>query len=49
VRHGQVSDAPARTLDVAPTVAALFGLPAPDGGWDGQARMEAFQGVPVGN
>ncbi len=49
VRRGQVSSAPARTLDVAPTVASLFGLPAPDGGWDGQARTEAFQGVPAGN
>lgn len=42
VRRGQVSSAPARTLDVAPTVGALFGLAAPTGGWDGQARMEAF-------
>ena len=42
VRRGQVSAAPARTLDVAPTVAELFGLPAPAGGWDGQARMAAF-------
>ncbi len=47
VRRGQVSSAPVRTLDVAPTVAALFGLPAPDGGWDGQVRAEAFQGVPA--
>ncbi|MGC0366007.1 putative AlkP superfamily pyrophosphatase or phosphodiesterase [Rhodococcus sp. 27YEA15] len=28
----------ARTIDVAPTVAALFGLGAPVGGWDGVAR-----------
>ena len=42
VRRGQVSSAPVRSLDVAPTVAALFGLPAPSGGWDGQARTEAF-------
>jgi hypothetical protein len=42
VRRGVVSSAPARTMDVAPTVAALFGLAAPPGGWDGQARMEAF-------
>jgi hypothetical protein len=42
VRRGLVSSAPARTLDVAPTVAALFGLPAPAGGWDGRARTEAF-------
>ncbi|HEV7647765.1 MAG TPA: alkaline phosphatase family protein [Actinophytocola sp.] len=43
VRRGQVSPAPAHTMDVAPTVAALFGLSAPPGGWDGEARMEAFQ------
>jgi type I phosphodiesterase/nucleotide pyrophosphatase len=49
VRRGQVSSAQVHTLDVAPTVAALFGLAAPAGGWDGEARMEAFQGVPVGN
>lgn len=49
VVRGQVSSAPARTIDVAPTVASLFGLPAPEGGWDGQARMEAFQGSLVGN
>lgn len=42
VRRGVTSSAPARTLDVAPTVAALFGLGAPAGGWDGQARLEAF-------
>ncbi|MFD4367674.1 alkaline phosphatase family protein [Rhodococcus sp. NPDC058521] len=30
------------TIDVAPTVAALFGLPAPAGGWDGKARLQAF-------
>jgi ectonucleotide pyrophosphatase/phosphodiesterase family protein 5 len=49
VRRGLVSSAPARTLDVAPTVAHLFGLGAPAGGWDGVARTEAFTGVPVGN
>jgi hypothetical protein len=49
IRRGQVSSAPAHTMDVAPTVAALFGLSAPAGGWDGQARMEAFQGALVGN
>jgi hypothetical protein len=49
VRRGYVSSAPARTLDVAPTIAALFGLGAPAGGWDGVARTEAFTGVPVGN
>jgi hypothetical protein len=38
VRRGVVSDAPARTLDVAPTVGRLFGLSAPAGGWEGRAR-----------
>ncbi|MEI4272277.1 alkaline phosphatase family protein [Klenkia sp. LSe6-5] len=41
VRQG-VSTAPARTVDVAPTVAHLFGLRPPAGGWDGTARREAF-------
>jgi arylsulfatase A-like enzyme len=43
VRRGEVSSAPAHTMDVAPTVASLFGLAAPPGGWDGEARTEAFQ------
>ncbi|TFV53119.1 alkaline phosphatase family protein [Blastococcus sp. TF02A_35] len=43
VRRGAVSGAPARTIDVAPTVGALFGLGAPRGGYDGVARKEAFQ------
>ncbi|MFD4292333.1 alkaline phosphatase family protein [Rhodococcus sp. NPDC058505] len=30
---------PVRTVDVAPTVAALFGMSAPAGGWDGAARI----------
>jgi hypothetical protein len=42
VRAGAVSGAPARTVDVAPTVGALFGLGAPRGGYDGRARTEAF-------
>ncbi len=29
----------ARTQDVAPTVAAFFGLAAPRGGWDGRSRL----------
>jgi len=33
---------PARTVDVAPTVGALFGLGAPKGGYDGTARMTVF-------
>ncbi|TFB92726.1 alkaline phosphatase family protein [Cryobacterium sp. HLT2-28] len=37
-----VSSQPARTIDVAPTVGALFGLAAPAGGYDGTARADAF-------
>ena len=29
----------ARTVDVAPTVAEYFGLPAAPGGWDGTSRL----------
>ena len=29
----------AATVDVAPTVASYFGLPAPAGGWDGTSRL----------
>lgn len=32
----------ARTIDVAPTVAALLGLSAPAGGWDGVARTDGL-------
>ena len=42
VRRGRVSDAPARTVDVAPTVAAIFGLGSPSGGWDGTARTDGL-------
>lgn len=42
VRQG-ISTAQARTVDVAPTVAHLFGLRPPAGGWDGTARSEAFR------
>ena len=42
VARGVTSRAPARTVDVAPTVGALFGLSAPAGGYDGTARTEAF-------
>jgi hypothetical protein len=48
VRRGRVASDPARTVDVAPTVGALFGLPAPDGGYDGVARTAAFSALPVG-
>lgn len=47
VRRGAVSGAPARTVDVAPTVGALFGLGAPAGGYDGTARTGAFTALPV--
>ncbi|MFE4503793.1 alkaline phosphatase family protein [Rhodococcus sp. NPDC056743] len=40
---GRRVDTPVRTIDVAPTVAALFGLPAPAGGWDGAARTAGVQ------
>lgn len=43
VRAGHVSSAPAGTVDVAPTVGALFGLAEPEGGYDGTARLEAFE------
>ncbi|WP_309143975.1 alkaline phosphatase family protein [Streptomyces sp. PKU-MA01144] len=47
VRTRTVSDAPARTVDVAPTLAALYGLRGPKGGWDGVARTDAFTSVPA--
>ncbi|SDF66077.1 Tat (twin-arginine translocation) pathway signal sequence [Blastococcus aurantiacus] len=47
VRRGVVRSEPARTLDVAPTVGALFGLGAPRGGYDGTARTSAFTRLPV--
>lgn len=45
--HGALASAqlvsePVLTLDVAPTVAALFGLGAPAGGWDAIARLHAL-------
>jgi hypothetical protein len=36
---GTSSTAAARTVDVAPTVGKVFGLPAPSGGYDGTARL----------
>jgi arylsulfatase A-like enzyme len=42
VRRGATSSAAASTVDVAPTVGAFLGLPAPAGGYDGSARAEAF-------
>lgn len=42
VRRGVTLGDPARTVDVAPTVGRLFGLAAPQGGYDGTARTGAF-------
>lgn len=42
VRRGKVSAAAARTVDVAPTLAAIYGLRAPAGGWDGIARTDGL-------
>ena len=39
VPRGATSSRHARTQDVAPTVAAFFGLGAPRGGWDGTSRL----------
>ncbi|MFQ6172731.1 alkaline phosphatase family protein [Oryzobacter sp. R7] len=39
VASGAVRSDPARTVDVAPTVGAVFGLPAPRGGYDGTSRL----------
>lgn len=39
VRTNTTSTATARTLDVAPTVGAVFGLGAPRGGYDGRSRL----------
>ena len=39
VAPGRTSTAPARTVDVAPTVGAVFGLAAPTGGYDGTSRL----------
>lgn len=47
LRRGAVSGAPARTVDVAPTVGAVFGLAAPRGGYDGTIRAEALRSVPI--
>jgi hypothetical protein len=39
VRRGASSTAVARTIDVAPTVGAFFGLGEPRGGYDGRSRL----------
>jgi hypothetical protein len=47
VRRGVRSGAQARTIDVAPTVGAAFGLAGPTSGYDGAARREAFVALPL--
>jgi ectonucleotide pyrophosphatase/phosphodiesterase family protein 5 len=42
VRRGITSSAQARTIDIAPTVAGLFGLRPLGGGYDGVERSDAF-------
>lgn len=42
VRASTTSSVQARTVDIAPTVGALFSLPAPAGGYDGTALSAAF-------
>ncbi|KRF07957.1 phosphodiesterase [Nocardioides sp. Soil777] len=39
VPRGATASAEARTLDVAPTLAAFFGVGAPEGGYDGSSRL----------
>ncbi len=39
VKNGASSTAPARTVDVAPTVSTVFGIGAPRGGYDGKSRV----------
>lgn len=46
VRKGAAVATAAYTIDVAPTVGALFGLSAPEGGYDGAVRAEAFTALP---
>ncbi|MEV0945896.1 alkaline phosphatase family protein [Rhodococcus sp. NPDC049939] len=41
-RGQRIDGVQARTIDVAPTVASMFGLGAPQGGWDGVARIESL-------
>ncbi|WLQ07468.1 alkaline phosphatase family protein [Arthrobacter oryzae] len=40
---GTVSSDPARTADVAPTIGDIYGLRAPDGGYDGTSRSGSLQ------
>lgn len=43
VRRGSTSSTRVSTVDIAPTVGRLFGLPAPPGGYDGSERTEALE------
>lgn len=43
VVRGAVSSEQARTVDVAPTLGALFGIKEPRGGYDGTARTSVFR------
>jgi len=45
--RGTTSGAPARTVDVAPMVGAMFGLAAPASGHDSAPRREAFVALPL--
>ncbi|MEV4729500.1 alkaline phosphatase family protein [Saccharopolyspora sp. NPDC049426] len=45
VRRGNTTPAPATTMDVAPTLATLFGLPTTH--YDGTPRTEAFNPTPT--
>ncbi|MFP5336143.1 MAG: alkaline phosphatase family protein [Actinomycetes bacterium] len=45
VRRGATSSAPARTVDVAPTVGHLLGLGEPSGGYDGAVLVDALSGA----
>ena len=47
LRPGTTSRAQASTVDVAPTVAGLFGLGGPGGGYDGTPRRDAFSRWPI--
>lgn len=43
VEPGTVSSEPARTVDVAPTIGTIYGLKAPDGGYDGTSRSGSLR------
>jgi hypothetical protein len=43
VAPGTVSSEHARTIDVAPTIGTIYGLKAPDGGYDGTSRSGSLR------